>query len=226
MSEAPRTTGLGSRAWTPPRVSGPLITFLGRTPGAKEVENEARAAIDAGYQRGYSEGLAAAASEIGLKSRQLDERITLLISLAQQLACPLERLDDAAAGELARLAITVGSELARRELMVDPAQIIAIIRECLVELPIAQRTVRIHLHPLDAAVIRERLRTNGSDDAWTIVEDDSIGRSGVRVIVESSQIDARLENRVATATQVVLGGARSTVTGDVTADIAADGGVP
>lgn len=226
MSEASPVKGLGSRAWTPPRVSGPLITFLGRTPGADEVESEARAAIDAGYHRGYSEGLAAAAAEISLKSRQLDERIASLMSLAQQMARPLERLDDAAVGELARLAITVGSGLARRELTIDPGQVIAIIRDCLVELPIAQRNVRIHLHPLDAAVVRDRLRAIGSDEAWTIVEDASVGRAGTRVIVESSQIDASLENRVATAAQVILSGARSTVTGDVTADIAADGGVP
>jgi flagellar assembly protein FliH len=203
-----------------------LITFLGRTPAAAEVENEARAAIDAGYQRGYSEGLAAAAAEINLKSRQLEERIVALSSVARQLARPLERLDDAAAGELARLAISVGSQLARRELMIDPAQVMRIIRECLVELPIAQRGIRIHLHPADAMVVREQLRAGGSDDSWVLVEDISVGRGGARVIVESSQIDASLDNRVATVAQIILKDARGTVTGDVTADLAAEEGAP
>lgn len=226
MSEALPVSVLGGRTWTPPRVSGPLITFIGRTPAAGEVESEARAAIEAGYHRGYSEGLAAAAAEISLKTRQLDERIASLASITQQLARPLERLDDAAAGELARLAITVGAQLARRELEQNPAQVMTIIRACLVELPIAQRNVRVHLHPTDASVIRELLRSSGSDEAWSLVDDPGVGRGGARVIVESSQIDASLDNRVAAAAQVILAGARGTVVGDVTADIAADGGLP
>lgn len=226
MSEVSPASPFGGRAWIPPRVSGPLITFIGRAPAAGEVENEARAAVEAGFHRGYSEGLAAAAAEINLKTRQLDERIASLASIAQQLARPLERLDAAAANELTRLAIMVGSQLARRELEQNPSQVMTIIRACLVELPIAQRNIRVHLHPTDAVVIRDLLRSSGSDDAWSLVEDPSVGRGGVRVIVESSQIDASLENRIAMAAQVILAGTRGTVIGDVTADIAADGGIP
>ena len=223
MSEKFSPDPLATRAWTPPRVSGPLITFKGRTPGADEVENEARAAIQAGYQRGYSEGLAAAAAEVNRKSRQLDESIVSVHRIIKQMARHLERLDEAASGELARLAMTVASQLARRELLIDPAQIIAIIQDCLVELPIAQRVVKVHLHPSDAAVVRERLPANASEEGWLIIEDVTIGRGGARVVVESSQIDARLENRAGVAVQVVLDGIRGTAIGDITADIAADG---
>jgi flagellar biosynthesis/type III secretory pathway protein FliH len=96
------------------------VTFRGRNPAATEVENETRAAVEAaveaGFQRGYREGVDAAAAEINARVQQLDESIAALTSVLAQMARPLERLDDAAADEMARLALGVGAQLARREL--------------------------------------------------------------------------------------------------------------
>ena len=66
------------------------------------------------------------------------------------------------------LALTVGKQLARRELRVDPTQVIAIIRESLAELPTATREIRVHLHPEDAAIVRERLTAPSNERAWSI----------------------------------------------------------
>lgn len=220
LSAAVPTTG---RTWTPPRVSGPLITFVGRNPDASEVEREARAAIEAGYNRGYSEGLATAAAEVNARLKMLEERISALNSVMRQMAMPLERLDDAATGELSRLAIAVGTQLARRELEVHPAEVMTIIRDCLAELPVSNREVRVHLHPVDAAAVRERIDPLRNEQAWRLIEDPAVGRGGARVVVDSSQIDARLDNRVAVVVQTVLAGARGTVTGDITAAIEAEG---
>lgn len=233
MSEslAARIPGQGSsgRLWEPPRVSGPLVTFRGRNPAATEVEHETRAAveaaIEAGFQRGYREGVDAAAAEISARIHQLDESIAALTSVLAQMARPLERLDDAAADEMARLALGVGAQLARRELEHHPDQIIEIIRRCLGELPVSNREVRIHLHPADAGAVRERLDPLRNETAWTLIDDQNVGRGGARVILESSVIDARLESRVAAACETVLAESRGAIAGDVTAELEAEGGL-
>lgn len=222
------STGLGRR-WEPPRVSGPLVTFRGRNPAAAEVEQEARAAIeaaiDAGYQRGYSEGIEAASAEVTARLRHLEETIASLAAVFAQMARPLERLDQAATDEMARLALGVGAELARRQLAEDPGQVIEIIRQCVGELPASSRELRVHLHPVDAAAVRERLDARRSETSWTLVDDQNIGRGGVRVMLDAAQIDARLETRIAVACATVLADSHGAIRGDIMAELESEGGV-
>jgi flagellar assembly protein FliH len=230
MSEAlaGHAPGLGRR-WEPPRVSGPLVTFRGRNPAATEIEDEAKAAIqaaiEAGFQRGYSEGIEAAAAEVTARLQRLEDTIVSLSDVFAKMARPLERLDDAATEEMARLALGVGAQLARRDLQQDPAQVIEIIRACIRELPASARELRVHLHPADAAAVRERLDALRNETAWSLVDDPSVGRSGVRVILDSSQIDARLDTRVAVACEAVLAESRGPIRGDVLAELEAEGGL-
>ena len=233
MSEALASHAAGpggfGRRWEPPRVSGPLVTFRGRNPAATEVENETRAAIeaaiDAGYQRGYSEGIEAAATEVNARLQRLQEVIGSLSDVFAKMARPLERLDDAATEEMARLALGVGAHLARRDLQQNPAQVIEIIRACIRELPASARELRVHLHPADAAAVRERLDALRNETAWSLIDDPGVGRSGVRVILDSSQIDARLETRIAVACESVLAESRGPLRGDVLAELDAEGGL-
>jgi flagellar assembly protein FliH len=105
--------------------------------------------------------------------------------------------------------LTVARQLVRRELRVDPAQVIAIIRETIALLPAAARDVRVHLHPEDAAVVRERLAEPATERAWRIVEDPVMTRGGCRVTTEHAQIDARLETRINEVIATILGDERS-----------------
>lgn len=225
MSESAAVRVDAGRSWTPPRVSGPLITSRGKSPPASELENEAQAAIAAGYQRGYSEGLAAAADEVNARLRELEERIAAMSHIAQQMARPLDRLDEVATTELARLALEVGAQLARRKLDHEPSLVIEIIRDCLAELPISTREIRVHVHPLDAAAVREHQDPLRNESSWVLVDDHSVGRGGTRVVVDSSAVDGRLETRIRTAIAAVLGDARQSINRDVTAEIEAEGGL-
>jgi len=225
MSEGVAIGAEAGRSWTPPRVSGPLISSRGRSLPASEVESEAQAAFAAAYQRGYSEGMAAAAVEVNARLAQLDERIAAFQQIASRMARPLERLDEVAATELARLALTVGAQLARRRLEQEPGLVIDIIRDCLAALPVSTREVRVHLHPLDGREIRERLDPLRNESSWVLIDDHTVGRGGARVMVDSSAIDARLESRVVAAMSAVLADAREAVGRDVTAEIEAEGGL-
>ncbi len=195
--------------WAPPVVAGPLITFRGRQTAASSLQDDLRAARDAGFERGRSEGLAVTAAEIAQRIAELESRRQLLEGLARQMMAPLERCDEETAAEMARLALTIGAQLARRELALDPRCVIAIIRECLPALPSAAREVRIHMHPSDAAALRAQLVESGEAAPFTVVDDAILSRGGCRIEAEASRIDARLESRVAAALALVLGDERS-----------------
>lgn len=211
-------------AWAPPRVSGPLVTFRGRAPDASELEREARAIAEAGFQRGRSEGLAAAAAEIQAKQRQLDDRITMLDRILRELARPLERLDEHAVQELTMLAIRVGGELARRDLGKEPGQILEIIRRSLTELPVVQRDLRVYLNPQDIQAVRARLEALRGEDTWMLIDDAAVGRGGCRVVVGDSRIDATLDERIRLIIEQSLGEGPVNGVGDITAELDAEEG--
>lgn len=219
MSDASLTA-----AWAPPRNSGPVISFRGRGPGAAELEHEARAATEAGFQKGRAEGLAAAQREIDSRIQQLEHSISAVQEILHSMARPFERLDHVAAAELATLAVRVGSELARRELVAHPDHLINVIHDCVQALPASNRSVRVHLDPRDARVIRERLVAVAGDSGWTLVDDSTVGRAGCRVNVDSSYLDATLDSRVAIALSSVLGDSPTSAHGDLSSQLAAEGG--
>jgi flagellar assembly protein FliH len=76
-------------------------------------------------------------------------------------------------------------------------------------LPASARGVRVHLHPEDAAVVREKLAAPAAERAWSIVEDPVMTRGGCRVTTETAQIDARLETRLNTVITTLLGDERT-----------------
>lgn len=205
MSE-PRPRAATVERWQLPQVKGPVIG-LGDPRRRQEVEvREAKQQAEA---RGFEAGLARAQEQMRARTAALDERITHLDEALALLARPLAQLDAEVEAELVQLAVAVGRQLARRELTVDPAQVIAIVREALAQLPAAAREVRVSLHPDDAATVRERLSAASTERVWTLVEDPTLSRGGCLVQSESSRIDSRFESRVAAIAAGALGDERS-----------------
>jgi flagellar assembly protein FliH len=193
-----------------PEVGGPIV---GRSRDEKRSAPNTvdllREALQESEARGYQAGLAKAQAESQLSLDALAARVRQLDSVLDLLGQPLAQLDAEVERELLHLALAVGNQLARRELRIDPAQVIGIIRESLSQLPAAAREVRIHLHPEDAATVRERLAEPTSERAWTIVEDPTLTRGGCMVRTETSQIDVRLESRVNAVIANALGEERA-----------------
>jgi flagellar assembly protein FliH len=189
--------------WSMPKVEGPII---GRRTGEAETRNVERA----NHARGYEEGFAAGQAEINKRVTELNARIARLDSILGLLARPLEMLDDEVEQQLTLLALTVGKQMVRRELKTDPAQVIAVIRESVGRLPAAARDIRVHLHPEDAAVVREHLSAPTSGDrAWNIVEDPALSRGGCVVRTDTSQIDSRLDSRLNAVVSAAFGDERA-----------------
>ena len=211
MSEArrsPGAAGAGIERWRLPEVAGPIVGRSLEDRGAAAAEESVRRALKDAETRGYEAGMARARAETSAQLAALGERVKRLDAALHLLCRPLEQLDADIEGELAQLALSIGKQLARRELRIEPGQVIAILRESLALLPAAAREVRVHLHPEDAATVREHLTAPGTERAWTIVEDPTLSRGGCVIHSQSSRIDARVEARIAAVAASALGDER------------------
>jgi flagellar assembly protein FliH len=212
------TEGAQVSRWDLPTVSGkPLQTRrAGKT--VSELESVEQRAYQEAFAKGRDAGLASARAETQQQLDRMKQQVQRLESILNLLGAPLRDLDAQVEEQLVGLALTVAKQLVRRELRIDPAQVIAVIRETVGLLPMAARDIRVHLHPEDAAIVRERLAAPGADRAWTIVEDPVMTRGGCRVTTDTASIDARLESRMAAAISAVLGDERSSARAEDSSD--------
>jgi flagellar assembly protein FliH len=186
--------------WALPDVAGPVISRA-REEKKPPVDNTVellRQALQESEARGYQAGLEKAQAESQITLDALTAKVAQLDSILQLLGAPLAQLDAEVEKELLNLTLAVGKQLARRELRVDPAQVIGIIRESLSQLPASARDVRVHLHPEDAATVRERLAEPSQERAWKIVEDPTLTRGG-----------CMMESRIASVIANALGDERA-----------------
>jgi flagellar assembly protein FliH len=206
-------TAAAAERWSLPQVEGNIIGRpvepVDDRKAKAAAEAIARVAREQSEARGYEAGMAKAQAEMQGRIAELDARIKRFDSLLQFISRPLQELDADVEKMLLHLTLAVGKQLARRELRVDPTQVIAIIRESLAELPTATREIRVHLHPEDAAIVRERLTAPVNERAWTIVEDPAMSRADCIVRTEHSQIDARLDSRINAVIANALGDERT-----------------
>lgn len=161
-----------------------------------------REAFDAAHAAGLAEGRIAGQQEVRRRIERLD---ALLSNLAQ----PFADLDQEVERQLVDLALALARQLVRRELRIDPTQVIAIVREAVSVLPVSARDVRVHLHPEDASIVREYLAPTENVRAWKLVEDPVMMRGGCQVVTSSSRVDARLETKLGKLVAELVGGERA-----------------
>ncbi len=181
--------------WEAPVVDG--VAAVTRPMTANQLEQIQRHA----REEGFAQGLRDAQAQAHAQAQRLER-------LIGQLAEPFAELDQAVDEELAALAVAIARQLVRRELRQDPAGVIGVVREAVAMLPSATRSVRIHLHPEDAALVRSLLTLPEGERGWQIVEDTVLARGDCRVLSETSQIDARLDARLTNILAGLLGGER------------------
>jgi flagellar assembly protein FliH len=202
----PEVDSAVAQLWAPPEVYG--RSFGSHGERAARLGRQDREAVDALYRKAEADGIAAGKAQFDAQTVQLQERVARLDAMLQVLSRPLSELDSEVEKQLVTLALTVARHIVRRELRIDPTQVVGIIRNTVSLLPVSARDVRVHLHPEDATVVRERLAQPHAERAWTIVEDPIMMRGGCRVTTDHSQIDARLDTRLGAAISAVLGSER------------------
>ena len=201
LSDATNKQAATVALWTVPDMdSAQAPQKMATVGGLADLQAEAHKEA---FEQGLAEGREAGRAEV---QAQVDR----LAGMFYDLAKPFEALDSEVERELLTLAMALARQIVRRELKSDPTQIIGIIREAIAALPVAAREVRVHLHPEDAAVVREHLAPTESERAWSIVEDPVMARGGCQISSATSRIDARLETRLGGILSELMGTERQT----------------
>lgn len=168
-------------------------------PTAQEIDQWRKQAEEEGFQQ----GVIRAQNE----SVQQHQRLLQLIDFFEN---PLQALNQDIEHQLAQLAVTLAQQLVRRELKVEPGEIIGLIRDSVKLLPGNSRNISILLHPEDAELVRNALsmESNAEELSWKLVEDPMITRGGCEINAPPSAINATLESRLSALAASVLGGER------------------
>ena len=198
--------------WQPPHVRKRGQGPLDESPGlltAAQLDEIRRAAQAEGFEQGRKEGLAYGHRE-GLEGGRTEIRakVERLDEILQVLDKPFEQLDQQVENEIVTLVISMVRQLIRREVKLDPGQIVGVVREALGILPISSRNIRVVLHPEDAELVREAYVLGEHDQKWQIIEDPVIQRGGCRIHTDTSQIDATLDSRLSSLIAPLLAGER------------------
>ncbi|MCP3687976.1 MAG: flagellar assembly protein FliH [Gammaproteobacteria bacterium] len=154
-------------------------------------------------KEGYQDGLKKADAE----TAQVKQRLHNLVNFFEH---PLQALNEEVEQQLTLVAVTLAQQLVRRELRIEPGEIVGLIRDSVKLLPGYTRNVTIVIHPEDASLVRSALSIDPGDDeqSWRLIEDPMITRGGCEIKSESSTINATLENRLSALAASVLGGER------------------
>jgi flagellar assembly protein FliH len=154
-------------------------------------------------EEGYRDGLAKAQEE----SQSIIQRLQHLIDFLEH---PLQAMNDEVEQQLSQVAVSLAQQLVRRELSIEPGEIIGLIRDSVKLLPGNARNIRILLNPEDAKLVRNALslESNDEEQSWQLVEDPMITPGGCEIISEPSTINATLENRLSALAASVLGSER------------------
>jgi flagellar assembly protein FliH len=195
--------------WAPPAIDAPSrrANESRREPSSSSPSPDPGAG-DAAYARGFEQGRQAAEQLARERLQALETEVARMHAIANALAAPLADLDDVLEVDLTRLVCTIARQVVRREVRLEPGQIIAVLREALPLLPASARDVRVHLHPDDAALVQAHLSAAHGERAWVLVEDATLERGGCLVRSGPSEIDLRIEARIAAVVSAALGDER------------------
>lgn len=194
-----------AEVWSAPNIDGRLASARRAWRTVGELEAVERQTYSQAESAGRTAGLVAAQQDYEARLQNVELLATSLEKALSAVSRPLGRVDEQVHEQIVRLAMAIARGIVRRELRVDPSQVIGIVRETVALLPAAARGVRVVLHPEDAALVRERLAAPHADQAWSIAEDPVLARGDCRVYAEYAQIDARIESRLNTVIASLLG---------------------
>ncbi|NOU20840.1 MAG: flagellar assembly protein FliH [Methyloglobulus sp.] len=162
-----------------------------------------------GFQQGFEQGFAEG-SKKGYDDNVelLHKKASELSHLMESLSEPFKVLDEEVEKELVKLAIGIASQIIRREIKLDPGQVIAAVREAINILPLSSQKIVLYLHPEDAELVRSVLLVDEMSPSWSVAEDPLITRGGCKVDTDVSHVNATIENRLAAVIAATLGGER------------------
>jgi flagellar assembly protein FliH len=162
-----------------------------------------------GFQQGFDQGRVEGAKQGYEENVEiLNNKAAEFAALMESLSEPFKKLDEEVEKELVKLAIGIATQIIRREIKLDPGQVIAAVREAINVLPLSSQKIMLYLHPEDAGLVRSVLLLDEMSTPWGVTEDPLITRGGCKVDTEVSHVNATVESRLAAVIATILGGER------------------
>lgn len=199
--------------WREPLVQGKIASDGDngvRPPTANQMQALHKDAYDEGFEMGRKEGREKGHKE-GLNQAKAESQqlINTLTGLINSLSDPISQLDDELESNIAELTLSIARQLVRREIKIEPGEIVAVVRETVRALPISTRNPTIFLHPEDIQLVRNALSIGDDEKSYRLEEDLLLTRGDCRVETDSSYIDASVEARLSAIAVNMLGDERN-----------------
>ncbi|MCB1675960.1 MAG: hypothetical protein KDI01_06690 [Halioglobus sp.] len=144
-------------------------------------------------QRGFDQGRVEGRQQGLAEAREVMQRAQLLLD---ELARPYRNLDQVVSQELARTAMSIATQIVRRELSIDSSAVGGAVSEALATLSSIEGEVAIYLHPADLQQISELGSELLEGHAWKLEEDSDMLPGGCRVKTPISYVDASMERQI------------------------------
>jgi len=161
------------------------------TRGAEKLlSDRERRAYQRGQQDGFAAGQQAALAQRAQTAQQLER-------VLDQLRGRFAELESAGADRLLDLAVTLASQVLRRQIEVDRDALLAPLRDAVAAVIDQNTHPRVHLNPQDHALLRDELEADGLFRGCRFIADAAVTRGGCRVETAQCEIDATLETRIA-----------------------------
>jgi flagellar assembly protein FliH len=199
----PKDAALLARRWEPQRIEANAAGYVGLIPAmqdrpelvaheatptdlaAEELRQLRETARREGFEQGLAEGRAQGARDAA--------ELKILVASLREVA---QALEQSLAERIVELAVEVARCVVRRAIAVHPEFMVEVVKEAVASLPEIEAQTEIALHPADAQLLREVLRTDANAALpWHVVEDATVSRGGCNVATRASNIDATLESR-------------------------------
>jgi flagellar biosynthesis/type III secretory pathway protein FliH len=164
--------------------SPPLLLHTAHNAGEADVEAIQREAFRHGHEEGERAGIEKATA-------LYREAIAAFGRSALQVATLKSRLRREAEQDLVALAFAIARRILRREVSVDPAAVVGLVRSCLEQYSRAEPS-SLRVHPDDSSVIAEFFEQNPAPHL-KIVADAKLSRGGAVFETSRGVLDARFE---------------------------------
>jgi len=172
----------------------------GISQGKQEGINQGKQeGIDQGKEEGRKLGL-----EQGLADAktQVDEKLLRLNKLLTNLTHAINEQDYKIEQALLNLITEIARAVVKRDLEINPEQIMAVVKEAVAVLPPTRDNIRIFVNPNELDLVKEAAEQGGEN--WRIFADESLTVGGCRVETEQSVVDFTTDTRFKTMIDQIL----------------------
>jgi len=166
----------------------------------EEIEAIREQARQEGYAEGQQQGMQAGRTEgymagLQLGQTEINETIQHLRQIAVSFGTEVSQTSETMAPELLNLGLDISKAMIKTALTVKPELILPTISAAIHSLPSLQLPALLYLQPDDAALVREHLGEELSQNGWRLVEDPELERGGCRMETGTNQVDATVQTR-------------------------------